>query len=60
MSHPLTVQPSISCSNIYQAKGIGIGYNVATIIYDCAGIPNYDPEVKVKMQGNQVWMNEAN
>ena len=65
-THPQTVQPSIGHSNTYQdsntyqAKGTGMGYNVTPIIFDCADIPIYDTEVKVKMQGNKVWMNQAN
>ena len=43
-------QVTISEARIYQAKGrIGMGYNAATTIYDCADVLNYDVEVKVKM-----------
>ncbi len=42
---------TISEARIYQSKGhIGMGYNVATTIYDCADVMNYNVEVKVKMK----------
>ena len=35
-------RPNISDARVYQAKGrIGMGYNAATTIYDCADVLNY-------------------
>ena len=53
-AHLMTIptgRPNISEARIYQAKGrIGMGYNAATTVYDCADVLNYNVEVKVNMQ----------
>jgi hypothetical protein len=58
---PGSGKPSITETHVYQSKGrIGMAYNAATAVYDCAEVMNYNLEVKVKMATQQALNDSGN